>query len=191
MPDPRKILLPATSGAGAIPITAIRPSDWSSLARQLDAASKRWAEANDFTGQAGRHLVMPGGKGTISRVLAGVSEAADANPFSLGRLCRALPPGTYAFDGSIADARLVALGWCLESYAFDAYRKTSTDSAKLVCPDGLDHVDILRAARAAFLTRDLINTPASDMGPDELENAARAVAGEYKAHVSVAKGKAQ
>lgn len=189
MPDPQKILLPATSRPEAVTITAIRPLDWSRDSRQLDAASRRWAEAHDFSGQAGRHLVIPGAKGTIRQVLVGVSGAADANPFSLGRLCRALPPGTYAFDGNIAEPRLAALAWCLEAYSFDSYRTPSSRVARLVCPQGADRNEILRIARAAFLTRDLINTPASDMGPDELEKAARAVAAEYRAAVKVIKGR--
>ena len=189
MPDPQKILLATDSSSPAMPITVVAPSDWPRHRQKLDAAARQWADAHDFSGQAGRHVAIPGAKGTIAQVFAGVSEAVDANPFALGRLCRALPPGTYAFNGGIAEPRLVALAWCLEAYSYDAYRKAPADAARLVCPAGVERADILRAARAVFLTRDLINTPASDLGPDELEKAARAVAGEFKAPLKVTKGK--
>jgi leucyl aminopeptidase len=84
----------------------------------------------------------------------------------------------------------LALGWCLEAYGFDAYGKPSPRAAKLVCPKGVDREAILRAARASYMVRDLVNTPASDMGPDELESAARAVASAHKAKITVTKGRA-
>jgi leucyl aminopeptidase len=62
----------------------------------------------------------------------------------------------------------VALGWLLDGYRFDRYRAQAAPKARLVAPRGLDAGEIERLAAAEWLARDLINTPASDMGPAEL-----------------------
>ena len=80
-------------------------------------------------------------------------------------------------------ARLVALGWLLDAYRFDRYKDVTWPKAALVCPDGADRADLLRIADAVKLSRDLINTPTSDMGPAELERAARKLAGSHKARI--------
>ena len=71
------------------------------------------------------------------------------------------------------DARLAALAFALGAYRFTRYRKTKDKSVKLVLPDGVDGDDLTRIADGVTLARDLINTPANDMGPADLEAAAR------------------
>ena len=185
MTDLAQILLPAT--ARAILITVIGATEWEKKRRDLPADVRAWADANGFKAQAGRSLAMPGPKGEIRQVLAG-ADASDA--FALGRLSRSLPAGTYVFDGAVDQPQLLALGWCLETYSFGRYVKAAPAVANLACPKGVDREAVLRAARASFMVRDLVNTPASDMGPDELEQAARAVAKAYKAKLTVISGKA-
>ena len=163
---------------------------WSSFKRQLATATLAWADAHGFRGMAGQVLVVPGTKGNVERVLAGVSCDADRDPFAVGKLCKTLPPGTYAVSGDGVDFRLLALGWCLEAYAFGGYGKKIPTVAKLVCPSGVDRTDVLRCAEATAFVRDLVNAPASDMGPDELEQAARTLAKAHRATLSVTKGKA-
>ena len=79
-----------------------------------------------------------------------------------------LPPGVYRFANAPHDARLAALAFALGSYRFGRYRKNDAPDVRLVPPDGVDVADIARMAEAAALARDLINTPANDMGPEEL-----------------------
>lgn len=184
MTDPADILLPAT--ARAVPVVVIAGAEWEKKRRELAANVRNWADANGFKAQAGRSLVIAGGKGELTQVLVG-ADASDA--FALGKLCRGLPPGAYAVVGAVSDPQLLALGWCLESYGFGRYGKASPPVAQLVCPQGVDRESVLRAARASFAVRDLVNTPASDMGPDELEQAARGVARAYKAKLRVVTGK--
>jgi leucyl aminopeptidase len=186
MTDPAKLLLaPGTRG---IPITRIPASQWDGARRSLSASARTWGEANGFKAQPGRVLLVPGSNGAIAQVMVGKTEEADG--FALARLCRTLPPGDYCVEGKSADAALLALGWLLEAYSFTAYGKPEAPVARLVCPPGVDRSAILRAARASYLVRDLVNTPASDMGPDELEAAARAVARAHKAALTVTSGKA-
>jgi leucyl aminopeptidase len=132
-------------------------------------------------------LAIPSPAGEVKQVLAG-ADASD--PFALGKLSRSLPPGAYAVGGAVPQPDLLALGWCLESYGFGRYGKQVQPVAQLVCPKGVDREAVLRAARASWMVRDLVNTPASDLGPDELEQAARAVARAYKAKLRVVSGKA-
>jgi leucyl aminopeptidase len=186
MIDPA-VVLPASSQA-AIPITSVVAGEWEKIRRQSDASLRSWADANGFKAQSGRFLAVPDGKGALKRVLVGASVEEDG--FALSKLCRSLPEGTYRLDGGETGAALAALGWCLEAYSFAAYGKVSPPPARLVCPAGVDRAGVLRAARASYLVRDLVNTPASDMGPDELEAAARRVARAHKARFSVIAGRA-
>ena len=185
MTEPADILLaPAARG---IPLTVIEGRDWEKKRRELPADLRGWADANGFKAQAGRALAVPSPTGEVKQVLAG-ADASD--PFALGKLSRSLPPGAYAVGGAVPQPDLLALGWCLESYGFGRYGKQVQPVAQLVCPKGVDREAVLRAARASWMVRDLVNTPASDMGPDELELAARAVARAYKAKLRVVSGKA-
>src|SRR5206468_449764 len=74
------------------------------------------------------------------------------------------------------DVRLATLAFALGTYRFGRYRKNETPAVRLVPPDGVDVADIARMAEAAALARDLINTPSNDMGPEELAQAAQALA---------------
>lgn len=188
MPEPASILLPEKSKAGAVTISVTTKSAWPNIKASLPIAARTWAGVHSFAGEAGSHIAIPNAEGAISQVIAGVSGSSVPDPFALGRLARTLPGGLYVFGDGVADPRLAALGWCLEAYSFENYRKTASAPAQLACPAGVERIEVLRAAEAAWFTRDLINTPASDMGPDELEQAARRVARVFKARVKVIKG---
>lgn len=186
MTELEKILLAPT--ARGVPLSMIAAGDWAETRRKLPAADRAWADANGFKAQPGRALIVAGEKGGIARVLAGLDSGGD--PFALSKLCRSLPEGAYALAGDVPQPELLALGWCLESYAFGRYGKASPPVAKLVCPPDVDREAVLRAARASWLVRDLVNTPASDMGPDELEAAAAGLARTHRAKLRVISGKA-
>ena len=189
MTDVSKILLPAQTKG--IPLRLVSAAAWPKVKAGLPAGLRQWAAAHDFTGRAGQVLAAPGKDNAIAMVLAGVAAQDGGDPFASARLCRNLPPGTYAVETDAnVDLRLLAIGWCLEAYSFTAYGKPAGTVAALVCPPGVDRAEIIRAVDASFMVRDLVNTPASDMGPDELEKAARAVAAAHKAKASVTKGKA-
>ena len=184
MIDPAKILLPAT--ARGTPILLLRAADWKKAETALPAATRAWAKANGFKAEAGRALMVPDSNGAVGQVLAGLS---DTEPFVSGQISRQLPEGAYVLHGKPTSLDLFALGWCLEAYGFDSYRNAAGKLVQLACPKGVDRDGVLRSARASYLVRDLVNTPASDMGPDELEAAARAVAKAQKALVKVISGK--
>ena len=100
-----------------------------------------------------------------------------------GALPGLLPAGTYRFANAPHDARLAALAFALGCYRFARYRKAPDKEIHLELPAGVDGADLTRIAEGVGLARDLINTPANDMGPAELESAARALATRHGATV--------
>ncbi len=111
----------------------------------------------------------------------------------LGAFARSAPAGQYRLDGdlSTSEAEQAALGWMLGRYRFERYKKRrETGEAELATPDGVDGTRLARIAEGVFLTRDLINTPANDLGPEALEAAARKLAERHGAEIEVTTGDA-
>ena len=152
-----------------------------------------WPRACGFSARAGEICLLPGTAGGLAGALLGLGDPAQAarERFALAR-AHALP----AKDWHIAalpeglDPEESALGWLLGQYRFTRYKGSPTPGPRLVCPEGLDADRLVAIASAEFLTRDLINTPASDMGPDKLEAAARALGNSIGARVEVICGAA-
>ncbi len=187
---PDDILPSARAAAKAIPIAGCHPATADATLKALDPSGRAFAQAQGFKGEAGRALLLPGPNGRPAQVLFGLGDPRQADPFLPGKLARLLPPGAFTLDSGFDDRRLAALGWLLEAYDFARYRKPARDPARLVCPEGVDRNALLSAARATFLVRDLVNTPANDMGPGEIEAAARALARAHGARITVTKGAA-
>jgi leucyl aminopeptidase len=116
-----------------------------------------------------------------------VGSSKNSDGFAIVRVCRQLPAGTYVFEKS---PDLAELAWCLDAYVFDRYKTRSRDMPRLVCSNQVNYEAVISQANATFLVRDLINTPSNDMGPDELEAAARKVASHHKAKITVISGAA-
>jgi leucyl aminopeptidase len=112
--------------------------------------------------------------------------------FGLAKAVAALPAGDWALTGTLdpAERAEAALGWLLAGYRFDRYRPGRKPAApvRLVCPDGVDAARLIAMAKGEALTRDLINTPAEDMGPGELEAAFLALGAEFGATTGVIRG---
>jgi leucyl aminopeptidase len=167
----------------ATPVTFVTKSSWESVKAALPAPSRQFAANNGFAAKPSQYLALPGADGAISQVLFGLEEATDAarDLFRPGQLPGLLPAGIYRFANAPHDIHLATLAFALGSYRFARYRKVDPPAARLVPPDGVDIDDIIRMSDAAALARDLINTPANDMGPDELADVARELAGRFGA----------
>jgi leucyl aminopeptidase len=135
---------------------------------------------------------VPDAEGNLACVLFALEAADDParDLFRPAALTGVLPDGTYRFANSAHDARLAALSFALGSYQFTRYRKGNGRNVKLAMPDGVDGEDLSRIAEAVALCRDLINTPSNDMGPAELEDAARKLAKQHGAKINVVDGEA-
>ena len=175
-----------SADAPAVPISFASKSTWDAVRATLPAAAGRFATANAFTAKPGQYLALPAEDGTLAHVLFGIEDQASEwrDLFRPGQLPGLLPAGSYSFANAPHDTRLAALAFALGSYRFGRYRKNDAPGAKLVPPDGVNMAEITRMADAATLARDLINTPANDMGPDELAQAALALAEKFGARFS-------
>ncbi len=178
----------APADADAIPLHVID-------ADHLDAipdAAQTWAALHSFKGGAGAVLTVPGSDGSIAMALVGQggAKARKRGRFAVAPAARKLPAGTYKIASGLEgqDLEEAALGWLLESYDFDRYRKPKPARALLVAPAAIDAPRVEAIAAGEALTRDLINTPSSDMGPAELEDATRTVAREHGAFLEVITG---
>ncbi|HEU0095186.1 MAG TPA: leucyl aminopeptidase family protein, partial [Rhizomicrobium sp.] len=146
--------------------------------------------ASGFAGAAGALAALPDAKGGIAAWVLGLGDNNDA--FALAVAAEKLPAGIYRLGdvpASIGGAN-AALGWLMGGYSFDRYKKSKPSGARLVVPPGVDGAEVSRIAENLFLARDLINTPANDMGPAELEAAARALAKKHGAKVLAVSGAA-
>ncbi len=142
------------------------------------ASLKELARINGFKGEAGAFLVNEGG------VLFGLGDGADA--FIYAAAADKLPEGDYTLADVLTPeaATLACLGWLMGGYRFDRYKSQKPALAHLVAPEAADLAAARRAAAAAALVKDLVNTPACDMTPEALESAAREVATAHGAEIS-------
>ena len=169
--------------ARSIPIWFVTNTNWAAIRDRLDPSARAFAEAAGFEPQPGRHLLLPG-DGGLSGVVLGLNEAGKApDPFLPGRLPAILPNGVYRFGNAPPDSRLAALAFALGAYRFTRYRKADAKEIQIELPDGLDGADLSRIVAGVTLARDLVNTPANDLGPAELEAAVRTLAGQHGAQV--------
>jgi leucyl aminopeptidase len=184
---------PGPPPADAVPIFFVTPQSWPKILAGLPAPSAAFARACKYEPTPGRILVLPAADGALDGVLFGLEPetATGRDPLLPGRLLEAIPPGAYRFANEPHDANLATLAWALASYSFPRYKKKAKAELPRLCPPpGVDIARISRIVAAVTLGRDLINTPANDLGPDALEAAAVAVASQFHAKASVICGEA-
>jgi leucyl aminopeptidase len=181
------VILEAADGA-VIPVRALLESE---TAAALDAApdgAKAYAAITEFKGKAGQVLFVPGRDGALATVLFGLGEGGD--PMAFRALAAKLPAGAYSVERAppAMAADQVALAFALGSYRFDRYKSHGGERARLVAGDGVDVAEVRQVAHACALARDMINTPANDMGPLQIETIAREIAEQHGAQVTVIAG---
>ena len=180
----------ASASTDAVPLYLVGPGNLG----DLPAPARTWATASGFKGAIGQTLMVPKETGGVEMALAGIGDAKARlrSRFVVGAAAKALPEGTYEIASKHApeDLQEAALAWLLAGYAFDRYAKATGATAKLVVPDGVDAKRMEIIAAGECLTRDLINTPASDMGPSALSNAIQELAKEHGASFEEIKGDA-
>jgi leucyl aminopeptidase len=171
------------------------------LTRQPPAI-QAWVRQNGFSPERHRVLALPSAAGGVSAALVGLGALDSPAMLSLWHaagLPDRLPPGPYALAEPLpsAAATQFALGWCVGSYRMSRYRAPSgalatftggAERAQLVAPKDADIEYALRAAQACAMARDLINTPANDLGPAELAEAAGQLALRFDAECAVTIG---
>jgi leucyl aminopeptidase len=178
-------LLVARSSEKSIPIRFVTGDDWQAPRSEFAPMALAFAKASGFEPKAGRHCILPDAEGGIGGVLFALETATarHVDPLLAGKLATLLPAGLYhfadAFPDGVRAAELAALSWCLSAYRFTRYKPHAGEWPRLVCPEGVDLARVLRMVEGVTLARDLVNTPANDMGPGALEKAVRDLAARH------------
>lgn len=179
----------ASADTATHPILVVPEDKVDYVLSNLPAPQRSWAEAHGFQGKLGSHVVLPEAEDGPMVVLAGRGTATSRarQRFALAPLATALPKGAYHFEGlgGPADLTEESLGWLLAGYRFTRYKGSPAKPALLRAEPGLDTARILACAEGEALTRDLINTPANNMGPEDLEAATEALATRFGAAFTV------
>ncbi|MCW5773387.1 MAG: leucyl aminopeptidase family protein [Rhodospirillaceae bacterium] len=178
----------AEPDTAAIPLTVLAERELEPWLASAPAATAAWVKSQGFKGRAGEICAVPGPGGHTGRVLVG--RAADtADIWRLAALPTALPLAIYRLDGG-AEPEAAALGWALGAYRFERYKEDKRPRPHLAWPAGIDRGAVLRLAAAIHRARDLVNTPAGDLGPSALAAAAQEVGHAWGAKVTVTVGEA-
>ncbi|MDB9807071.1 leucyl aminopeptidase family protein [Amylibacter sp.] len=174
----------------AIPIHIVETDKLMSISAKLNIED--WVKANQFDASLGQVLIIPDNNGSIASVLVGWGKKSKRSRgrFHMGAIALKLPKGTYEILSGLSgkDLENAHLAWILSTYCFDRYKKKSVLSAKLKASKEINTTRILIEAEGDFITRDLVNTPTNDMGPDALEKAFCNLALKHNAYTQVIKG---
>ena len=180
-----------TSSETALPLHAVTPETWRDCATRFGDFACHFAEQNDFSGKDGQIICLPLQNGRLAAVLFGLDHQKNEDSvFAAGRLVQALPKGDYYLGEGWKDEQAAALAFLLGLYRFDRYKKGDPKVRRLVVPKNCDGTFLTVLADSVCWGRDLINTPANDMGPHDIEKAARDLANQTQAKIHVIEGQA-
>jgi leucyl aminopeptidase len=181
---------PDTSDARVLHLLA--PEDVADWSAGLPNAARKWVSDTGFTGSAGGLALLPGPDGGVIGAALGLGDQGTQarSRFAVATAVAQLPAGDWRLAG-LRDADMAAeqaLGWLLAGYSFTRYAGSAPTLPRLVAPEGVDARRLEAIVAGEALTRDLINTPANDMGPDELEQAVRGCGARHGATVVATRG---
>ncbi len=175
-------------------VTVVRTEGYDEWLTGQSATVQAWLRGSGFEAGLGEVRLLPGPDGSVCAAVLGfgTARARARQRFGAAKAVASLPAGAWRVVGDLTapERDEVALGWLLSQYRFDRYRSPKSSDPALLVPEGVDAARLLIMAQAEFLTRDLINTPASDMGPAELEDAFMALAGRFGAAATAIRGEA-
>lgn len=172
-----------------IPVDVVASEDFDTFADGLNAAQASWLTTMGFSGRIGQAVVMPNADGAPDRAVIGFGDiqSRQRGRFHVAAAVSKLPKGVYSIVSGLHGKELETecLGWLLSHYRYDRYTSKPTPKAQLVCPAGVDTSRIEAIVAGEFLTRDLINTPSSDMGPEQLQVVTQDLAASHGARCDV------
>lgn len=181
----------AAPTADAILLFAVQTDDLDATLANLPNAASDWLKATGFDASIGAAAMLPNPDGSIKAAYVGMGRAGQTRArFVVAAGVAKLPSGTYRLDTTLTGAQLdeAALGLLLSGYRFDRYKSIPATDREFEAPSGIDAKRIEAIAAGEVLTRDLINTPAADMGPAELADATIELADTHGATCSVILG---
>jgi len=181
--------LDSAAASGALPVFAVAQGEAEPFLARQPQRHQTWLRAQGWHGQAGRILLLPGESGAPEGAVIGLGTGEDR--FAIAALATALPAGTWHIAQAPASLQPdhIAFALAIGAYAFKRYKADAKKEApSFVWPEGADRADVTRIVEGVTLARDLVNMPASDMGPEELSRAAQTLAEAHGARFSVIVG---
>lgn len=192
LPDLSDLYLPQNSRKKTKPIYVLEAGTDISQLSDLSKEQQTWLSETGFKGAAGEYALLPNENGEIAGAVIALAEEDGPWPRSapIANLPKSLPAGNYHLEGA-HDSDQALLYWLLGAYRFDGYKSEKTEQAAFLKPEKTPHTEsIISQAEAIWLGRNLINTPAEDLGPAELEASVKDLAKIHKAKVSSVVGDA-
>jgi leucyl aminopeptidase len=185
-------LLQADRGGPAHVIHLVDKDSFASWAKRQSAARRALLEAARFEGKNGfQYAILPDGQAQGWEVVSTVANVGELSPWCLAKLAEALPEGKYRL--AEGDPGPAMLGWLLGQHRLNSYRSKNDDDRgprTLLTREAAEIERTVRLAEATTYVRDLVDTPAADLGPAELEAAARDLSRQFGAKVEVTSGDA-
>lgn len=182
----RTTLIQPDRGQQAIALHLVDKTTLPGFVKGLNAGQRASLAAQKFEGGGYEYAIVPEGESWFA--VAGVANVNNLSSWCLAKLADVLPGGTYRRVGG--DAGKALHGWVTGQYRFDRYRKVAKDAApRILLTTEVALIEpALAEASAVLMVRDLVNTPAEDMGPAQLEAEARSLARTYHAEIHVVAG---
>ena len=175
-----------------VPVTDKGYDTW---LKKQDATTQALAKQNGFSPN-GKHILVTPGSETI---YVGIQKPLGLYDFSKIQAAIAgafskdfLDSTTFEIDPKgmkEPDLRIACIGWSLASYEFTAYKEPKKAVPQLLWPD-INKTGVTGRADGIHLLRNMVNMPANDMGPDDIEKTARKIAKDFEAKIKVIKGEA-
>ena len=183
-----EVLISAADGE-AIPLYAVGKQDLEGFLARRPAAAQAQLESQSFKASLGQVCTLLRADGRISSAVVGLGGAERPDAMAIRAAAAKLPPGDYKLGGVRGASSLqAAIAWGLGSYVYDRYKpRPARGHARLVVAED-DLAEARRVCHACALARDMVNTPANDLGPLQIETIAREIAERYRAKIKVTVG---
>ncbi|HKT86599.1 MAG TPA: leucyl aminopeptidase family protein [Novosphingobium sp.] len=184
----KNALIQPDRGQKAIAIHLVDKDGLEAFLKECTPSQRTVLEAQKFKADGFDHAVVPDGEGWA--VVAGVADAGELSSWCMAKLAEVLPAGTYRRAGG--DPGRAMFGWITGQYSFERYRsEPSEEGPRILLTGEVKAIDAVTAeAEAVERVRDLVNTPAEDMGPGQLESEAEGLAKAGRAELRVTRGDA-
>ncbi|MBO6754908.1 MAG: leucyl aminopeptidase family protein [Roseibium sp.] len=171
----RDLFIDPSEASNPIQLVAVGESGLAETLKALGPQAEAVCGLQKFTAQAGMAQIVMGSEDDRPFVLLGLGAGDEIDAFKIGAAISALPANDYVFPVELADPAPILLGFGLSSYRFTRYRDAPPEAPRLVLSDAAELQRVRTILNGVYLTRDLINTPANDLGPADLAAAVRAL----------------
>lgn len=171
-----------------ISLIPCQKKDLKRFLKQQSKVAQHWLMQSDFKAASGEFCAVPNEKGDIESVVFGIDKTVEYR-WVLSSLAEKLPKGNYRLvaDWSHEQQQQAVIGWGLACYQYDRYKASKRIAPTLYVEKDLERVNAF--VNAFTLVRDLVNTPAADMMPQDLAQTAKRLAKNFDAEFKQIKGK--